>query len=355
MADSVDSPASKEALSPGSLVHVGGPSGGESRVSLIRYGPDHFQESEGEDWADLVEERDPAEVLWLRVRGVSDLEAMSLVEARFGLHPLLMEDVINTQHRPKLEEFDDCLFLVGKRLLLEPGGMEVEQKQVSLILGPGWIISFGEEAQSQAFAPMIERLRQGKGRARGLGPDYLFCALLDIVVDTYFGIVDGLEDRLEELETEVMEDPREEILTRLYHLKRRVLRVRRTVWPMREITTALVREGNPLLSDQLHPFVRDIQDHAYHVLEAADALRENLSALMDLFLSRAGHRMNQIMKVLTVIATIFIPLTFLAGIYGMNFKYMPELDLPWAYFALLGLMGLVALGMIGFFRRKKWF
>ena len=355
MSHSVASLAHKKAFSPGALVHVGESSGEEARISVVRYGPDSFAESEGPDWPDRVDRRKPDEVMWVRVRGVSDLESMRLVGEKFGLHPLVMEDVINTEHHPKIEEFDDYLFLVGRRLFVDPGGEEVEQKQVSLILGPGWVISFGEEAQSQTFDPMVERLSLGKGRARGLGPDYLFCALLDIMVDSYFEIIDILEDRLDEIETEVMEDPREEILNRLYRLKRQVLQLRRTVWPMREMTNTLAREGHPLLSDRVHPFARDIHDHAFHVLEASDALRENMSALMDLFLSRAGHRMNQIMKVLTVIATIFIPLTFLVGVYGMNFKYMPELDLPWGYFALLGVMVLIALGMVAFFRRRRWF
>ncbi len=354
MSKSVGSVAAKSALPQGALVHVGESAGLKASVSIIRYGPESFSETEGDAWNATTLGEDAAQVTWLRVRGISDLDKIRLVGERFGLHALVLEDVINTDHRPKLEDFEDYLFLVGRRLQIAPEGMKVTKKQSSLILGRGWVISFGEDADSTAYSPMVERLRKGVGRSRKLGADYLFSALLDIMVDSYFQVVEALEDRVEEIENEVMDQPDERVLTRIYHLKRQVLQLRRTIWPMREAANALIRDEFPLIGEQVLPFVRDIYDHTTHVLEATDALRENLSALLDLCLSQAGNRMNQVMKVLTIIATIFIPLTFLAGLYGMNFKYMPELDLAWSYPALLVVMSLMALVMILFFRRKRW-
>ena len=354
MSKSVESISAKDSLPQGSLVHVGEQSGQKAAVAIIRYGPEEYSETEGDAWRSEEIDGDSYPVTWLRVRGVSDLDNISLVGERFGLHALVLEDVINTNHRPKLEDFEDYLFLVGRRLKIDPETMELTQKQSSLVLGPGWVVSFGENPESTAFAPMVERLRKGVGRSRKLGADYLFSALLDIMVDSYFQVVEELEDRVEDIEDEVMDRPTDSVLTRIYHLKRQALQLRRILWPMREAANALIRDEFPLISDQVLPFVRDIYDHANQVLEAADALRENLSALLDLCLSQAGNRMNQVMKVLTIIATIFIPLTFLAGLYGMNFKFMPELDLPWAYPAVLAVMALLALVMILYFKKKRW-
>lgn len=354
MSDRVDSVAEKSSLPPGSFVHVGEPGGGNAAISVFHYGPDNFESSEDIQGARPDERHGPFQVLWLRVRGVSDLPAMRLVGDKFGLHPLVLEDILNTVHRPKLEDFGDYLFLVGQRMDIDPDNMQVAREQVSLVLGKGWVISFEEEPDSEILSPMVKRLRNGVGRARNSGAAYLFYALLDLVADSYFEVLENLEDRLEELEEEALGEPDEKLLTQIYHLKRQVLRLRRTVWPLREISNSLLHGESSLIDQQIHPFLRDIYDHATQVLEASEALRESLAALMDLCLSKAGNRMNQVMKVLTVIATIFIPLTFMTGVYGMNFKHMPELDLVWAYPALLGLMALVVLVMIIFFKKKKW-
>ena len=355
MADSVERISHKEATPPGSLIPVGVSSGEETHVTLFKYDSGNIREEEElGDMARLDALEELPGVLWVRVRGLTDISLIQTLGDRFKLHPLVLEDVLNTVHRPKLEEFSGYLFAVTRRLAMDPETRVLSKNQVALVLGKGWLISFEEGGGTGALDPMSNRLRNGLGRARQLGAGYLFYALMDLAADSYFGVLENLQERLEVMEESVMTEPNENNLNDIYQAKRQVMRLRRVVWPMREMANALLRDGHELLDHQVRPFLRDLYDHTTQVLEATEALMENLSSLMELCLSHAGNRMNQIMKVLTVIATIFIPLTFIAGVYGMNFKHMPELDLRWAYPALLALMGILGGGMALYFKFKKW-
>ena len=354
MTQSVESISQKEASPPGSLIRVGENQVQATRVDLFKYGSGTLVEEPLREMAQLDALNAQPGVLWVRVRGLADLPLIKALGERFTLHSLVLEDLLNTVHRPKLEDFGGYLFAVTRRLVMDPAEQTLAQTQISLVLGKGWLVSFEEDTESQALSPMAERLKSGVGRARRLGAGYLFHALLDLTADSYFGVLENLEERLEYMEETVMTQPDENILNNIYQAKRQVLHLRRVVWPMREMSNSLLRDGNELIERQVHPFLRDLYDHTTQVLEATEALMENLAALMELCLSHAGNRMNQIMKVLTVIATIFIPLTFIAGVYGMNFKHMPELDLPWAYPALMGLMGILAVGMALYFKFRKW-
>lgn len=352
--NSVDGIADKVNLPPGSLIHVGQAGESGTEVSIYGYGPDGLTESEGMSGEIGLNEPGRPPVLWIRVRGLSDQSVMARIGAQFNLHALVLEDILNTHHRPKVEEFENYLFLIGHSFRIDPADKELTWDQVSFILGTDWVISFEERADSQTLSPMVNRLRASRGRSRTMGADYLFYALMDLAVDSCFIVLETLDEAMDQLEFGVMDQPDQNVLNRIYHLRRQALRLRRAAWPMRETANSLLRDESVKISGQVQPFLRDLYDHTVHILEASEALRENLSALMDLCLGQAGNRMNQIMKVLTVVGAIFIPLTFLAGLYGMNFKHMPELEVPWAYHALLGVMVVIAVGMVAFFKKKRW-
>lgn len=265
----------------------------------------------------------------------------------------MQEDIVNTQQRPKLEEYDNYLFLVLKDLSFDQEDQEVVARQVSLILGRGWVLSFSESGHDP-FTAVVERINGGRGRIRHLGADYLAYALLDSVVDHYFGVLESLADASQEMESELDTAADQRVLRTLHQLKRQGLRLRKAVWPLREVTAWLERGEHELVSPTVRPYLRDVYDHTVQVIDATESLRDSLASLMDLYLSIVSNRMNQIMKVLTIIATLFIPLTFIAGVYGMNFKNMPELEWSWGYFAALGLMGVVTIGMLIYFWRKGW-
>jgi magnesium transporter len=337
------------------------------QVREIRYSAEAFDESERsiDQPLDLAEARAPQDpggaptpgVLWLNVDGVHDVALLERIGHAAGIHPLALEDVATVGQRPKFEEYDEHLFLVLHMLRLHNGdhldGHHIDVEQVSLVVAPGLLISF-QEAPGDVFEPVRQRLRSGKGRFRARGSDYLAYALLDAVVDSAFEVLEGLGERTEELETEVLERPTQATMRKIHALKRELLVLRRSVWPLRDLTGAFLRTDPPLVDPSTRVYLRDVQDHAYRLLDTAELLRDMASGMQELYLSSVSNRMNEVMKVLTVMASIFIPLTFIAGIYGMNFEYMPELGVRWAYPALLGAMGLAAGGMLVYFRVRRW-
>lgn len=353
MSKAVKSMAAKAALPPGSPVYVGPPSAGVTDHTIYRFGPDFYAEEE--DGPIRPPDRsDPSAVVWVRVRGIDNPQSVARIGRDFGLHSLVVEDLLNTSHRPKMEEYEDYLFVVSHWAGVGSPGDEIPREQVGLILGDGWVISFEESLDSRVFSPMVKRLKNNRGRVRRMGADYLAYALLDLTVDSYFTVLESLDALVDELESEIMVKAIDSELNNIHRLRRQAMRLRRELWPMREMAGLLVRDPGPQLSENVQPFLKDLYDHTVHALEASEALRDNLSALMELCLGQAGYRMNQVMKVLTVVGAIFMPLTFLAGLYGMNFKHMPELELPWAYPVLIGLMVGVVGGMIYLFKRKDW-
>jgi magnesium transporter len=271
----------------------------------------------------------------------------------FGIHPLVLEDILNTNQRPKIEFSEKQVFFVLKMLAWNEKDHLIEVEQISIILGENYVITY-QENYDDIFDALRERLRKTKGQIRQLGADYLAYSLLDTIVDYYYIILEKIGGLIEENEEALLNDPRQEILRTIYILKRENLVLRKSVWPLREVVSRMERTDSVLIRKSTLPFVRDLQDHTTIVIETVESYMEMISNLIELFLSMGNNRLNEVMKMLTIISTIFIPLSFLAGIYGMNFNHMPELGWRWGYFALLGVMAAIAGVMVWFFRRKKW-
>jgi magnesium transporter len=341
----------KTGLPPGTLVHIGEQKTGAVDISLFRYAGSHCEERSVLAVDDLHPPTDES-VLWMNVGGVHNVDVLGAVGKQFALHPLLLEDIANTDQRPKLEDYETHLFLVVKMLTVnQRGGVLVEQ--VSFVLGRHVVLSFQENG-TDVFRAVRDRLRGGKGRLRDSGADYLLYALVDAIVDQYFGVLEVLGEQIETLQERVISNPQPDTLRDIHALKRQLLFVRRAVWPLREAVHGLSRAESPFVRDSTAIFFRDVYDHVIQIVDTVETLREMVSASLDIYLSSVSNRLNAIMRVLTVITTIFMPLSFIASIYGMNFEHMPELRWQWGYPFILGVMGLVAIGMLAGFRRRKW-
>ena len=341
----------KTGLSPGTLVHIGENRNETVEITLFNYAGAHCDERAVTNPNELQPPADET-VTWINIGGVHKIDVLEAFGKQFGLHPLLLEDIANTDQRPKLDDYETYLFLVVKMLLVTDRG-DVLVEQVSFVLGRNYVLSFQENG-TDVFRPVRDRLRAGKGRLRHNGSDYLLYALVDAVVDQYFAVLESLGEKIEALQERVTADPKPDTLKDLHALKRQVLFVRRAVWPLREATNNLSRSDCPYLHDPTKVFFRDVYDHVVQIVDTIESLREMLSASLDIYLSSVSYRLNAVMRVLTVITTIFMPLSFIASIYGMNFEHMPELKWEWGYPFVLGAMGLVAAGMLIGFRRRKW-
>lgn len=343
----------KPGTAPGVLVSTGRKKVEEVRIRTFEYDGDRLQEAEPKTVEEALPLRDNPPVGWMNLDGLHDPEIMRRIRDHFDLHLLVMEDVVTVGQRAKVEEYDGYIYLAVPMLSFHEETLTVEVEQLSLILGPNWVLTF-QERPGDVFDPVRERLRTAYGRIRHRGADYLAYALLDAVVDRYFGVLERLGDAAEVLELKIMEDPSEALALQVNHLKREFLLLRKLVWPLREIMGSLIRTESPLVTESTQVFLRDVHDHAVQVIDTVETLRDVASSMTDLYVSMLGQRTNDVMKVLTIMASIFIPLTFMAGIYGMNFEFMPELGYPWAYPALWGAMILVAGGMVVYFRKKGW-
>jgi magnesium transporter len=325
-------------------------------IRVMAYDADEVLEETLETPRAIADYMDKWPVVWVNVDGVGDAETIRTVGELFGLHPLALEDVANSRQRPKFEEYDKHAFIVVRM----PGLAEhtLSTEQVSMFLGANFVVTF-QEWQGDCFDPVRKRIREST-RGRFVRADYLVYALLDAVVDSYFPVLEGLSERLDDLEEEIAAAPTVEVVGRIFATKHELHALRRAIWPTRDLLNALIRDPVALVSDSTKTYLRDCYDHAVRIVDLVETYRDLNSGLMEFYQSSVGHRMNEIMKVLTIMATIFIPLTFIAGIYGMNFSAerspwnMPELNWYWGYpFALL-LMALVTVGMVAFFRRKGW-
>ncbi len=337
---------------PGTLVHTGHRKADHVRITLIDYDRERYEEREVSDVAECLPHLDDGTVTWINVDGLHEVEVIRILGESLHIHPLVLEDVLHVDQRPKVEDHNDYLFIVTKMLNRNETG-DVEAEHVSLLLGPDWVLSF-QEMPGDLFGPIRDRLRQGKGRIRSLGADYLCYRLLDTIVDHYFVLLNDTAGTIEALENELEEDPDEVTLRRIHALKHELLFLRRQIWPLREALRELESSETDMIGEEVRTFLTDVRDHIYHVIETVDTFRDMASGMQDLYLSTVSNRMNEVMKVLTIIATIFIPLTFIAGIYGMNFAYMPELGWRAGYFIILGVMAVLAGVMVVYFRRKKW-
>jgi magnesium transporter len=344
----------KVGLPPGTPVYVGAETASPPIITLTRYTESETEELPYTTREALASFQAQPGVHWINIEGVHQPELIQEIGTHFNLHPLTLEDIVNTDQRPKREDMEHYLYVVLKMISLSPEKSLVTE-QVSLIITKDTLISFQEMQQrGDVFDHVRERIRQNRGKIRRSGPDYLLHALLDAVVDHYFIILEELGEQVESLEHELINAPGPELLSKLYGLKRQMLSLRRSIWPLREVLGGMQREDSSLLSPTTEVYLQDVYSHTVQIIDTIEILRETLSSMLDIYLSSVSNRMNSVMKILTVVATIFMPLTFIAGVYGMNFKYMPELESVYGYPAALGLMAIVAIGMLVSFRRKGW-
>lgn len=324
-------------------------------ISVINYDETRFEEKEIGGVDDLASHLDLPGVTWINVRGLSDHAAIARIGDFFKLHPLTVEDILNSSQRPKMEDMMDYVLVTAKlpRLRKAGRGEGVSIEAVSLIIGKRFVLSFKED-DNQLFEPIREKLRKYKGKIRKMGTDYLAYRLLGTVIDGYFAVLEALGEKLESLEERVVNDPGPKVLRAIHSLRTEMAVVYRSVWPLREVIGSLTREELPVIRDATETYFRDLYDHTVQIIETTEADREMISDMLDIYVSSMSNRMNEIMKVLTMIATVFIPMTFLAGVWGMNFKYMPEIGQRWAYPAFWLLMLVIVILMLLYFRRKKW-
>jgi magnesium transporter len=343
----------KAGLPPGTPVYVGEREDEKVKISVLDYDELNYQEKEVKAVEECFPFKDTSTVTWINIDGIHQVDIIEKIGKHFDLHPLIQEDIVNTEQRPKIEDFGNYIYIVLKMIYHDENDGEIKIEQVSLILGENFVISF-QEKEGDIFNHVRERIRNGKGRIRKMKADYLAYSLLDAVVDNYFFILEKSGEQIEELEDKVVSNPKPETLQEIHKLKRGMIFLRRSVWPLREVINTLERGESSFIQKTTRIYLRDVYDHTIQVIDSVETFRDMLSGMHDTYLSSISNRMNEIMKVLTIIATIFIPLTFVAGIYGMNFKFMPELDWRWGYFAVWLIMAAVAVLMIFYFKRKKW-
>jgi len=343
----------KAGLPPGTLVHIGERKAKDLKITLIDYDEVHFQEREIEKIEECFVFKDRQTVTWINVDGLHQVEILEKLGECYGFHPLMLEDILNTDQRPKMEDYGDYIYIVLKRLSQSNKNNGTMTEQISLIMGSNFVISF-QETEGDIFDPIRERIRNDKGRIRKMTADYLAYSLLDSIVDNYFIIMEKLGEKIEFLEEELVTRPTTETLKTIHQLKREMIFLRRAVWPLREVVSGLERGESLLMKESTRIYLRDVYDHTIQVIDTIETFRDMVSGMLDIYLSSISNRLNAVMKVLTIIATIFMPLTFIAGIYGMNFKYMPELEWYWGYPALWLVVVLVGVSMLIYFKKKRW-
>ncbi|MEJ2294276.1 MAG: magnesium/cobalt transporter CorA [Candidatus Lokiarchaeota archaeon] len=344
----------KVGLPPGTLIYTGEKPETETKISIIDYNNDEFSIKDSKT-IDLNLEMIPkSKIRWINLSGLYNIKLVEDLGNRFNLHPLVLEDILNSDQRPKYEKYEDYIFIVLKSVFIGDITEIIEHDQISFILGPNYVISFHEQ-ESNIFQPIIQRIQQKKGRIRTMGPDYLLYALIDVITDNYFIALENIGEIIESLEDKLIADPRSETLQTIYKLKKKTIDIRKLIWPMRELIYKLQREDTKLIKDELQIYFRDIYDHIFRITDLLENYRDIIFGMLDLYLSSISYKMNDIMKVLTIISTIFIPVSFLTGFYGMNFRYMPELGNPMSYPIVIVIMIVIAALMLYFFKRKKWF
>lgn len=340
-------------LPPGTLVHIGERKAEPVRITVMDFDADRLHERVAERVEECFPFRERPTTTWINVDGVHDLSIVERLGSCYGIHPIVLEDIVNTLDRPKILDFGDYLFISLKMLYFEPSREEVKVEQVSLVVGSNFVISFQEDP-GDVFDGVRERIRAGKERIRRSGADYLAYSLVDAIVDGYFVVFERLGDRIEAVQERLVGNPSSENLQEIHRLKREMIELRRAVWPLREIVASLERSDSPLIARETSVFFRNVYGHTVEIIETAETFRDLISGMMDLHLSSLSMKLNEVMKVLTIIATIFIPLTFIVGIYGMNFRHMPELDWRYGYPAVMLVVVVAGVSMLVWFRRKKW-
>jgi len=349
----------KRGLPPGSLVHVGEKKTEKVRISIIDYSTGRFEEKEVRNVEECFPFKRKPTVTWINVDGLHEVDIIEKLGKCFEIHPLVLEDILNTDQRPKMEDFDKYIFFILKMLYIDIKTQEIHSEQVSLILGKNFVISF-QESIGDIFDAVRERIRKGKGRIQKMDADYLVYSLIDAIVDNYFIILEKIGERVESMEEDLVSNPVPQTLQKIYNLKREMIYLRKSVWPLREVINGLLREESKLIKDSTHIYLRDLYDHTIQTIDTIETFRDMISGMLDIYMSSVSNKMNEVMKVLTIFAAIFIPLTFVAGVYGMNFSpdaspfNMPELNYYWAYPMILFAMAIIGVIMLIYFKRKKW-
>ncbi len=340
----------KSGLPPGTLVHIGEKKAVKAKITVMDYDEAHYEEKEVETVEECLPLTDRSAVTWINIDGIHEVDIIEKIGEHFGVHPLIQEDIANTEQRPKMDDLGEHMYIVLKMLYYDN---EVNSEQISFILGRNFLVSF-QEKEGDVFDGVRGQIRNGIGRIRKMGADYLCYALMDAVVDNYFALLEIIGEKIENTEELLLAAPTSETLESIQLLKREMMVLRKSVWPLREVVSRLEREESQLVKGSTKMYLRDVYDHTIQVIDTIETFRDMLSEMLDIYLSSVSNRMNEVMKVLTIIATIFIPLTFLAGVYGMNFMYMPELEKRWGYPVLWVVMIGISLIMIVYFKRKKW-
>ena len=351
--ESLSSASAKAGLPPGSLIHVGEVPQSETRISVIDYNKQGVHEAVIESVDEIAKYQEKESITWVNVEGLKNVAMIEDIGVQFNIHPLVLEDILNTHQRPKVEEYDDCLYIVLKNLLIEKQEFSVRYEQISIVLTDKFVFTF-KEKQDDIFASIIRRIHNGKGPIRSSGSDYLSYVVLDTIVDQYFTLQDSLDDIIDTIEDALLTNPDTQVLVTIQGLKRELVYIRKSISPVRELLNTIQRIDSPLVHEKTQIYFRDVFDHVLRVSEAMESNREMLSGLLDIYISSVSNKMNEVMKVLTVFASIFIPLTFIAGIYGMNFDYMPELRWKWAYPVLWLVFVGISVTLLVYFKKKKW-
>ena len=346
--------ASKVGLGPGALIHVGEKKAEKVVIRVLAYNSEKLIEKKLETVEDCLAFRDQPDInLWINVDGLDRVDIIEKLGNYFDIHPLTLEDVLNTGQRPKTEDYGSYIYTVLKMILLDTEKEEIILDQVSIIVGSNYILSF-QEREGDVFDLLRERFENPASRLRKSGVDYLAYSLIDAVIDNYFLILEHFGEKIEDLEEELIIQPKPETLKAVLKYKRDLILLRKSVWPLRELINGLQRIESELIRETTRIYLRDIYDHTIQVIDSVEDFRDILSSMVDVYLSSVSYRMNDVMKVLTVIATIFIPLTFIAGVYGMNFEYMPELRWRWGYHAVMLGMTIIGVSMFAYFKKRRW-
>jgi magnesium transporter len=341
----------KTGAPPGTIIYSGEARNERVKITLIEYSETEFIEKEFYDLSECMEYVNPNMVRWMNVDGIHKVELIEAIGKKFNIHPLTLEDIANTSQRPKFEDYESYVVAIMRMLYYEES---VKSEQLAIVLMEGMVISFQEVDGGDAFDLIRNRLRNGKGRIRKMGADYLAYALIDAVVDYYFFILEKIGDDIEVLEEDLIESPDKKTMHTLHNMKREMIFLRKAVWPIRELINNLERSETTLIKPSTDIYLRDLHDHAVRVIDTVETYRDLLSGMMDIYLSSVSNKMNEVMKVLTIITTLFVPVTFIAGVYGMNFDNMPELHSQWGYAITWAAMLTIIISLLFYFRKKEW-
>ena len=344
----------KIGLAPGTLVHIGRQKPGSTRIEVVEYDAVTLETRQYESLAQCLVRKPSPGVTWINVDGLSQVEVLQQFGNCYGIHPLVLEDILATDQRPKAQDYGDYLYVVLKMIALDDTTLELKSEQVSIVVGDGYLISFQEGLEGDVFEPVRLHLNNDKGRLRLSGPDFLLHALLDVIVDNYFLVLEKLAERSEEVEDQLIANPTPVTVHEIYRMRRQMFFLHKAVWPLREVVSGLQRSDSRLIQGGAIIYFKDLYDHTIQVLDTLETLRDMLTGMLDIYLSSVSNRLNEVMKVLTIIATIFMPLSFVVGLYGMNFRYMPELEWRFGYPAVLLVLAAIAGGMVIYIRRKSW-